>query len=101
MAVRQWPIIPRSRHFSGPPSAIPGVKNNDGIPHGLCQSRAAMKYNIMLTIAAAVLSVTAARALDIPRTVHRTADLTKAFDEAAKSKRGILWIYTDSKLKPS
>ena len=60
-----------------------------------------MKSTIMLSLAAALLSATAARALDIPRTVHRPADLTKAYDEAAKGKRGILWVLSDSKLKPT
>jgi hypothetical protein len=59
-----------------------------------------MKKFIML--AAGVLSLcVSARALEIPRSVHRVADVTKASEEAAKSKRGILWILSDSNLKPT
>jgi hypothetical protein len=40
-------------------------------------------------------------ALDIPRSIHRAAESGKAITEATASKRGILWIQSDSKLKPS
>jgi len=55
-----------------------------------------------LLIAASLLSLTlSARALEIPRTVHRISDVAKATDEATKAKKGVLWVLSDSKLKPT
>ena len=58
---------------------------------------------LVLTLSAAGLfSLTQlAGALDIPRTVHRTSDVAKATEEATASKKAILWIYSDSTLKPT
>jgi hypothetical protein len=38
---------------------------------------------------------------DVPRSVHTVDKISQATAEAAKSKRGILFIYTDPTLKPS
>ncbi len=46
------------------------------------------------------LAATAA-ALEIPRTVHRPAGFTKASEEAAAGKRGIVWVFSDASLKPT
>jgi hypothetical protein len=40
-------------------------------------------------------------ALEIPRSVHRVAATKKAIAEATASKRGILWVLSDSSLKPT
>ena len=49
-----------------------------------------------------LLSLTVAvRALEIPRSVHRIADVAKATEEATKSKKGVLWVLSDSSLKPT
>lgn len=59
-----------------------------------------MKKSLMF--AASLLSLTvAAGALEIPRTVHRVSDAAKATEEATKGKKGILWVLSDSKLKPT
>ena len=55
-----------------------------------------------LLIATSLLSLTvSARALDIPRTVHRITDVAKATEEATKAKKGVLWVLSDSSLKPT
>jgi hypothetical protein len=59
-----------------------------------------MKKYLMLAAGFLSLSVPAG-ALEIPRSVHRVTDVSKASEEAAKSKRGILWILSDSNLKPT
>lgn len=58
--------------------------------------------NRFIMLAAALVSLTvSAGALEIPRSVHRVSDLTKASAEAVKGKKGVLWILSDSSLKPT
>jgi hypothetical protein len=55
-----------------------------------------------LLIAAGLFSLSvSAGALEIPRSVHRVTNLTKAYEEAVKGKRGVLWVLSDSTLKPT
>ena len=42
-----------------------------------------------------------AGALEIPRTVHRVSGVSQATQEAEKGKKGILWVLSDSSLKPT
>lgn len=59
-----------------------------------------MKKHLLILAGLCSLSLTAG-ALEIPRSVHRTADIAKASEEAAAGKRGILWLLTDASLKPT
>jgi len=57
-----------------------------------------MKITTLLTLAFLCPVVAA---LEIPRTVHRSTGIAKASEEAAASKRGIVWVLSDATLKPS
>jgi len=55
---------------------------------------------IHLVIATCLLSLAAsAAALEIPRSVHRVSNVAKATEEATKSKKGVLWVLSDSTLE--
>jgi hypothetical protein len=41
------------------------------------------------------------QAFDVPRSVHSVDKISQATAEATKTKRGILFVYTDPTLKPS
>jgi hypothetical protein len=57
-----------------------------------------MKKYLML--AGCLFSLTmSAGALDIPRSVHRVSNVAKATEEATKSKKGLLWLLSDSTLE--
>ena len=60
-----------------------------------------MKTVLLLSVTGLLCLTRSAGALEIPRTVHRTSEVTTASAEAAAAKKGILWIYTDSTLKPT
>jgi len=55
----------------------------------------------LFTLAGLLSLALTAGALEIPRSVHRTAGIAKATEEAAAGKRGILWLFTDASLKPT
>jgi hypothetical protein len=59
-----------------------------------------MKKYLMLAGCLFSLAVSAG-AIDIPRNVHRVSNAAKATEEATKSKKGILWVLSDSSLKPT
>ncbi|MFN0130223.1 MAG: hypothetical protein ACKV19_26470 [Verrucomicrobiales bacterium] len=40
-------------------------------------------------------------AFDVPKSVHRADEVDKAIAEATKSKRGLIFVASDSSLKPS
>lgn len=42
-----------------------------------------------------------AYAFDVPNSVHRADEVEKAIAEATRSKRGIVFVASDSSLKPS
>jgi hypothetical protein len=53
-----------------------------------------------LMLAGCLFSLAAsAGAIEIPRSVHRVSNIAKATDEATKGKKGVLWVYSDSKLE--
>jgi hypothetical protein len=60
-----------------------------------------MKLVLLFSVAGLLCLSRTAGALEIPRTVHRTADVQKATPEATAAKKGILWVLSDSKLKPT
>jgi hypothetical protein len=51
--------------------------------------------------AAAVLVASPAFAFDVPRSAHRAGAVKEAIAEATKSNRGLIFVASDSKLKPS
>ena len=61
---------------------------------------AIMKLTSLLALTAALASGPA-YAFDVPNSVHRADEVEKAIAEATKSKRGIVFVASDSSLKPS
>jgi hypothetical protein len=60
-----------------------------------------MKYR-NLAIAAIFLSLgVSAMGLEISKSVHRVDGLSMATEQALKSKKGLFWVYSDAKLKPT
>lgn len=59
-----------------------------------------MKRTSVLALTAAMV-VGSAYAFDVPNSVHRADEVEKAIAEATKSKRGIVFVASDSSLKPS
>jgi hypothetical protein len=59
-----------------------------------------MKNVLMLASCLFGFAVSAG-ALEIPRTVHRVSAISQATQEAEKGKKGILWVLSDSSLKPT
>jgi hypothetical protein len=59
-----------------------------------------MKLTSLLAFIAVVVAGPA-YAFDVPNSVHRADELEKAIAEATKSKRGIVYVASDSSLKPS
>lgn len=51
--------------------------------------------------AASLLLAATLPAFEIPRSVHRIADFSKASAEAAERKKPLLFVYTDPALKPT
>jgi len=60
-----------------------------------------MKLMLLLSVAGSLCLTRTAGALDIPRTVHRATEVDKATTEASAAKKGILWVLSDAKLKPT
>ena len=58
-----------------------------------------MKMFIYILTVVALSSTASVQALEIPRGTNRLADLNKATEKATKSKKGILWVYTDPALQ--
>jgi hypothetical protein len=56
---------------------------------------------LILPLSAGLCLTITAGALDIPRSVHRSAEVTKATEEATAAKKGILWVLSDASLKPT
>ena len=48
-----------------------------------------------------LVTVTYSQALNIPKTVHRVADIDKARQEAADAKKPVCFIKSMAKLKPT
>lgn len=71
-----------------------------GIPSARWHFRRVMKKHLMFATGLLGLTVSAG-ALDIPRSVHRASDAAKATEEATQSKKGVLWVLSDSTLKPT
>jgi hypothetical protein len=59
-----------------------------------------MKTSSVLAFAAA-LGAGPVFAFDVPRSAHRADEVDKAVAEATKSNRGLVFVASDSKLKPS
>lgn len=59
-----------------------------------------MKKFLMLAGCLFSLSMSAG-AFEVPRTVHRVSAASQATQEAEKGKKGILWVLSDSSLKPT
>jgi hypothetical protein len=59
-----------------------------------------MKLTSLLALTAAVVTAPA-YAFDVPNSVHRADEVEKAIAEATKSKRGVVYVASDSKLKPT
>lgn len=57
-----------------------------------------MKKYVMLAGCLFGFAVSAG-AIDIPRSVHRVSNVAKATEEATKSKKGLLWVLSDSSLE--
>jgi hypothetical protein len=60
-----------------------------------------MKLILLLSVTGLLCLSRSADALEIPRTVHRAENVAKATEEAAAAKKGILWVLSDSTLKPT
>ena len=57
--------------------------------------------SVLLSLLAAALTVAPAFAFDVPKSAHRASEVDKAIAEATKSKRGIVFVASDSSLKPT
>lgn len=59
-----------------------------------------MRLTTVMALTAAVVAGPA-YAFDVPNSVHRADEVEKAIAEATRSKRGIVFVASDSSLKPS
>jgi hypothetical protein len=57
--------------------------------------------SVTLALLAAGMAAAPAFAFDVPRSAHSASEVDKAIAEATKSKRGIVFVASDSSLKPS
>jgi hypothetical protein len=60
-----------------------------------------MKLTGPACAAALIAGGISVHAFDVPRSVHTVDKISQATSEATKSKRGILFVYTDPTLKPT